>query len=271
MRCALWHRRKLPSRCSWRWTNSAPPSLLWPEASSPTSTPLCRGRLRTRPESSSWLTPARALSATWATEPWRRLPERHQSRSGRLRAQSSPRRDLGPGRRRPQRTHRKRYGWVAGSRPPYCEGTPHRRLDRSGIQEQRDRVTTWHHRTGDQELPAQRLRQNRGVGSAGTGTVHDPSPHLERSCRRDRRQQSAAGWRRRHVVRSIFPGAKGLREGRPFDRCDDLLLLQVAGSTCSEFGTTLFEILPGHDCRIPHAHRHEGLYFFFPTGLKRND
>ena len=45
-------------------------------------------------------------------------------------------------------------------------------------------IAARHHRAGDQELPAQRLRQDRRFGPAGAGAVHDPPPHSERGCRR---------------------------------------------------------------------------------------
>jgi len=136
------HRRKLPSRCSWRWTNSAPrpccgrrlPVRLQRH---------CAGATRTRPESSSWLTPARALSAIWATEPMASSTGTSQSRSGRLRAQSSRGetwvQDVAVPANSPKTI------WLGcGFATALLRRNSASSLDRSGIQEQRDRVTTWH-------------------------------------------------------------------------------------------------------------------------------
>src|ERR1019366_3439621 len=68
-RCALWPRRKLPSRCSWRSTSFAPRCSSLLEVFTPTSTPSSRLPTRTGPASSSSPTPARARSATWRRAP----------------------------------------------------------------------------------------------------------------------------------------------------------------------------------------------------------
>ena len=109
----------------------------------------------------------------------RGLSQRDQRGTGRLRPQSCSRRNLGAGCRRTQRTHRERYGRIAGPRPSDRERAAHRGPDRAGIQEQGNRLATRNDRAGHQELPAQRLRQDRRVGPAGTGAVHDPSPDPE--------------------------------------------------------------------------------------------
>jgi DNA-binding NarL/FixJ family response regulator len=62
------------------------------------------------------------------------------------------------------------------------------------VQEQGDRLAIGNHRTGDQKLPAQCLRQDWRVGSAGACALHHPSPHPERSGRGDGGHKPAAGW-----------------------------------------------------------------------------
>ena len=82
------------------------------------------------------------------------LSQRDQRLAGGLRPQSGAWRELGAGYRGSERADRERYGWTAGARPAYRQRTAHRRLDRSGLQEQRNRLAAGNDGAGDQELSA---------------------------------------------------------------------------------------------------------------------
>ena len=75
------------------------------------------------------------------------------------------------------------------SRSAYPERVAHRGTHRPRLQEQGNRSSAWHYRAGDQELPSQRLRQDRRFGPARTGALYHPSPHPGGSRRGHHRRQ----------------------------------------------------------------------------------
>ena len=67
----------------------------------------------------------------------------------------------------------------AGARSPDRERTADCRADRARLQEQGNRLATWDYRAGDQELSAQRVRQDRRLRPAGVGAIHYSPPDSE--------------------------------------------------------------------------------------------
>jgi len=92
---------------------------------------------------------------------------------------------------------------------PLLRRTPHRRLIVQDTRTKRSRQT-WHHRTVIKNYLRNVYDKIGGVDRLELALFTILSPHLERSCRRDRRQQSAPRLAQRHVVKS-YPWRKTAR------------------------------------------------------------